>query len=390
MADGIVDQLVIKVGIEVDDSEITDLKKELQNNKNNSIKIKPSIDSSQPTNFLDNKSAVVNNDLKSGKVFSDILENEKKSKEYLKELVDDSNLTTQKNLNKENNSGGSGSDVGIISLGGLAAIIASLVSAGYLLAKEVQQKYIDKLDRELDFANLAYETGTTADQMARLNYMAKNVGLSLDQIVSNARNFVDDLFTGQNEQKSMLLAALGINPLEKIRNIKTPEEAASFQADIYKQINSALVQGGFPAFIASQRAANIAGIPASQAFGYQNLLTGKNFQQAQEIEGFRGSVGSKESIINNFQDITTALQKSTAAVDRLLSTEDIAKKISIQTAEIQATTVKLINATLNIATPNNSLNNTLSRPLGFGNENSIGNFYPSTPSSSAQTKAGGN
>lgn len=388
MAAGVVDELVIKVGLEVDDSDIDALKKELQNNKKNTIKLKPeipfsgSIPNSQDP--LTNIQSKIDKE-KTQETLNKILTENKKASDKLEDL-DERQKENNESIPSESGGFFTGS-------GGILALIAGILTGGYLLAKEVQQRYIEKLDREVNFANLSLVTGETADQMAKLNYQAKNVGLSLDQVVHNAQSFASDIFSGQNDQKAMLLGALGINPVELIKEAKTPEQFAKVQVDLFEKAKSGLTKGGFPEFLATQRASEISGVPQANSLGYENLFNKKNLQSADEISKLRGSVGSRDSIMGNFQDMNAALQRSTAAVDNLLSTGNVAKAISIGVADLRAQTVNLINATIN--QPNiKAAQSALRQSEGVGGLGAgqaiFDQFSHRPPSSSSQTKMGGN
>jgi len=461
MTDGVADELVLKVGVKVDDSEYINLKDDLKKNRQESINLKVKTDDrilpanedairtrlANPTSkaipinekdinvskkipkvFSVNEEAIrdrlenknLDDKKESSKVISekDIFEsNLKQSKKYLTDIVnskeDESKLSLSKDkaqeylskildvekksekslenllskeleTKQENKKKIEGESVSGL---GLAGIIAGVAGALFYAQKQVLNVYTEKITRELDIANLAAATGDTADNMAKLNYQAKNVGLSLDQVVHSATSFATDIFSGKDQDKMALFGALGINPIQDLRNIKTPEDAVKYQTKIFEQSKKGFQQGGYPEFLANQQAANLAGIPANQILGYENFETQKNKDLALKTKGLRGELGSKESIMGNFEDLTSTLQNSTASMDKLLSRGDIAKKISLQSAEITANTVNLINATLNL-TGIGDPNSKFSQILGAdGNQFKLPNFNSKKPSSTAQAKS---
>lgn len=172
--------------------------------------------------------------------------------------------------------------------------------------------------------------------------------------------------------------------------MKTPEDVAKLQASIADQIKKALVQGGYPAFLASLLASQLTGIPQSEQFAYQHLNSAKTTKNANQIAAMRGSVGSSESIIGNFQDVTVELQKITAGFDKLLSTGDIAKTISIKVAHIKADVVNFLNKGLDSANKrDDGIVGTATRlAKDIFHMPQIRNTNQA-PSSSSQVKAGG-
>jgi hypothetical protein len=458
MTDGVAEELVLKVGVKVDNSEYIDLKEDLKKNRQESINLKVKPDERiLPANEDAIRTRLANTTSKSipinekdinivkqkSKVFpineeaiKDRLENKnykkepisekdiltsnlKDSKKYLTDIVNSKEDGTKSSLSKDKaqeylskilevEKKSSNSLENLISkeseiqqenkkkiesesIGGfgIAGIIAGVFGAAFYAQKQVLNMYTEKLTRELDVANLAAATGETADNMTKLNYQAKNVGLSLDQVVHSAGNFATDIFSGKDQEKTAIFAALGINPVEAMRNIKTPEDAIKYQIKIFEETKEGYKRGGYPEFIATTKAANLAGIPQNQILGYENFESQKNKKLALETKGFRGEVGSKESIMGNFEDLTSTLQNSTASMDQLLSRGDIAKKISLQSADITAKTVNLINATLNL-TGLGDKNSKFSQIMSSeGNQYKLPNFSSKGPSSTAQAKSGG-
>lgn len=329
MADNTADSLVIKVGLDIDKSEYIDLKKELKDNKKNSLNLKVN-----PENLSGIKPDNTSN---TEKVLKEILEQEKKQNNIL------DNKSQKLSRNEENNNESGTSVTGV-----LGAIIG-VVTAAYVAANQLQKKYTEKLSREMNLASLSYQTGQTVDKLAKLNYQANNVGLTLAQVANSAANFSDDLFDGSNERKSMMLAQLGINPFDLAQNAKGPEDIAKLQQYIQKTITNSAKDRGFSTFSATNLASKYSGISAQDAFGYSKLFNKETVKNANEISEARGPIGNRDEVMKNFQDLNLQLQKSSAGIDKMLSTSDIAKKISIGVAEIEAGTVKLVNATINFA-----------------------------------------
>lgn len=428
MTDGKADELLLKVGVKVDDSEYINLKSDLKKNREESInlKVKPderifSANQDAIRERLDNKSNIqskpsisekdiLQSNMKDSKKFlTDIINSKEdesklsiskdKASEYLSKILDvekksanslENLLNQEMDTKQENKKSVQGDSIGGM---GIAGIVAGVVGALFYAQKQVLNAYTEKLSRELDIANLAAATGDTANNMTKLNYQAKNVGLSLEQVVHSATNFADDIFSGNNLEKMGMFAAMGKNPILDMKNIKTPEDAVKYQTKIFEDFKKGMMRGGFPEFVASKRAAGLAGIPENQILGYENFESKKNRGLALETKSLRGDVGSGQSIMGNFQDITSKLQDSTAVTDKLLSRGDIAKKISLQSAEITATTVNLINATLDF-TGLADKNSKFSQIMGSqkGNQFILPDFSSSkkSPSAAAQAKSGGN
>lgn len=397
MAEGIADELVLEIKTKVDDSSYVSLKDDLEKNKKQGITLKPTMQEIYGANLKQSKTFLKGiidgpegetnaiSKEKATELLAKILESERKSANSLENLLE----KEEKNKEKDNAKSGDG-DGEMIPPTSLWAIVTAVL--GFISSSAIRGMYIDKINRELDIANIAYETGQTADSMAKLNYQAKNVGLSLDQIVHNAQNFTESLFTGQDDQKAMLFAALGINPLDQMRGIKTSEDAIRAQKTIYNQSEKALESSGFAPFIARQQAAKLSGIPLNQAFGYENLNSKRNLEQTNEIVKIRGSLGSKEDIMANYQDITSSLQKVTASIDQLLSTQNVIKNIIIGTADLKAGVVNLINSGLNPTTEAQAKQNTYAGNPGAYSGQAIFDYMYSKNhkgvSDSAQVKMG--
>lgn len=398
-----VDELVVKVGVKVDESEYLNLKKELESNKQQSINIKVKKKDELLEKNLNEKDVLGLNSRDAKKYLKNIInENDQeryslstqKANEYLSKIleIEKRNSTTLEEAFEklEADKLGDGPSKKTADRGAIAGFIASVVGALYAPMLIIQKEYNEKLDRELNLASLSYQTGQTVDAMAKLNYQAKNVGLTLDQVVHNADNFFDSIVSGQDDRKTMLLGALGIDPIQMAAKVKTPEDLAKMQEEINQKAAKGLKGSGYPEFYNRHIAAGLSGIPDNEAFGYSNLNTKRNQSLAQGISDTRGSIGTRQSVMENFQDISTSLQKSTAAVDRLLSTGDVFKNISIKAASIKSDTVSFINATVDFTGIGNK-GGVINRALQGAEDASHhrGKWSTKSPSSSAQTKAGG-
>jgi hypothetical protein len=404
MSEGVAEELVLKVGVKVDDSQYVNLKEDIKKNKQDSMAFKLSSNEKITSSKSISEKEILESNLKQSKKYLIDIINSKddsakfalskdKAQEYLSKILEVEkksansleNLLTTEMENKKDSSNKEKFSAELASGGFIAAIVGALFYA----QKQVLNVYSEKLSRDLDLSKLSTQTGETTENMARLNYQAKNVGLSLDQIVHSATNFATDIFTGKDQDKMALYGALGVNPIQDLKKIRTPEDAIKYQLEIFKKAQKGFLNGGNPEFLANQQAASLAGIPANEILSYENFGTKKNKNLALETKKFRGEIGSSSSVINNFEDLTASLQNSTASIDNLLSRGDIAKRISLQSADITTKTVNLINATLNITGVGDS-NSKFTKIMewGGGNENKP-DFLTNKPSSSAQVKSGG-
>lgn len=390
------ESLQLKIAIEVDDEEYQTLLKEIKKNKKEFIKIKPISEDEKINSYNDNvlnlKLEQLNNIV--NKINNKSLLKSENGEDQLKKLIElekkEVDLTEKSIdlISNKNKSSPEGESSSLLAAGGPAAIIA-LIGAALLKGSEfVQNKYTEKINRELDLANLSFETGETTDSLAKLSYQAKNVGLSLQQVVQSAANFADELSgTNLSDEKAQLYQALGIDVRREFSQAKTAEDFARIQLRVFNQARQGLLNAGQGDFISNIRASKLTGIPLNQAFEYENLNSKRNIDSAEKIKSARGNIGSKEDILENYTKLNEASQRSQASIDAVLSTEAV-KNFVIKTAEMKADVINLIG---NIVTGRNANSTPLPPPPPTG-QGVYNTFYPTYgatfPSQSSQTKAG--
>jgi len=373
MSDGIVDELLLKIGVKVDDKEFVELKKQVDDLQKGSARIRTGVfNKSSAVNSLGS----ISSNPEDKETIKDLADNIKDSKDSLRKIAD-STLKTENKNNKDKMQ-----DSGIDLVGGLG--IGAILNQMINLSAVIQQKYTEKLNRDMNIASLAYETNLTTESVKELGYRSKLVGVSLESIVENAKNFSNEVFEGSNDKQIALANALGIDLVGVLSKAKTPLETARAQSKLYDQVfRSLLPTFGFAG--ASSRASQVSGLSADEAFRYQRLNNPLTIAGARELSALRGPIGSRDEIFTNYQQNALSLEKVQAASDRALSTASIAKQISIDRADMQAKVVTIIADSLQGLTPSKDTQDFFN--IGY-DQKTTDNYFKQRRAASI-TKAGG-
>jgi hypothetical protein len=335
MSDGIVDELLLKIGVKVDDKEFKELRKQVDDLQKGSAKIKPSIKSESGNS---NALAVSSSNPEDKESVKDLLDYVKESTGYLKKISESTGKKDkEKEKKKKENEEDFDKDFDLVK----RAVNMIVDFSGM-----IQQKYTEKLNRDMDIASLAYQTNLATDSLKELGYRTKIVGVSLESVVENAKNFSNEVFSGSNDQQIALANALGIDLVGVMRKAKTPLETAKAQSTLYDQtFKSLLPSFGFAQ--ASARASQVSGLSRDEAFRYQHLNDKTVIDGARELAALRGPMGDKNKIFSDYEQNNLSMEKVKAASDRALSVAGYAQKISIDRADMQAKFVNIIAEGIN-------------------------------------------
>lgn len=344
MADNSVDELALKVHVEVDQKDLIDLKKELELLKKESIKFKPEGMSSESVNNGSNGS-VGSGNLEDKDTVQSMADAAKSSKEYLKKISEIEQKREEKEIRKEVESPGEGKgEDGESTIEMMIASMSSILGIGALAAavsSKVQKMYNEKLDREVNLASLAYETNQTVESMKLLSYQAGIVGLSMNEIVESSKTFANEVFSGSNQQQMQLANALGINLVQEMRNAKTPQAVAMLQSSLYDRVFKQLLPSmGFAG--ASAKATSLSGLTADEAFRLQHINDRTAVAGGAELAALRGRIGTKEDVMRSYEESNLSQGRVKATLDKALSAGNIAKTISIDRANMEAKFVNLV------------------------------------------------
>lgn len=363
MADQL-DELVQKIVIEVDDKDVIDLEKELKELRKNTLNVlKVEREKGTPN-------AAGKFDTEEKGTLKESLATQKQSLELLKKISDLEKKEEYDKLRK-NGEGKEEEGSGLVGFGlglaGLLTAFAGIVTAG---SAKIQKMYTEKLDREMDLASLAYETGQTVDTMKDLNYQARLVGLSMDEITDASKNFANEVFTGSNQQQMAIANALGINLVQRIRDAKTPQQMAMIQSDLYKETFEKLLPKGYA--FASSQASKLSGLSSDEAFRLQHINDSTVVKGARQLSDLRGSIGSRAEVIERYEQNNLSQQRVKANLDRALSAGNVAQRISIDRANMEAKVVNLIAQGVNgISGAFSSGDNTINNFLGTNNNTNL-------------------
>jgi len=356
----IAEDLVVKIQVEVDDKSYEAFKKNLKETAHNPLFFSPTAKESgisnstrePPTNYSETatsnidptKKFTVSGD-KATELLEKLLEVEKKEKESLESLADDAEKASVKNSSQ--GGGGDGFLSAVSSKNWIA--IAKMAFGGLKKAADkISQELVEKTNRELGIASTSFEMGLTPDEIAKIGFAAKNVGLSLEQVVKSASSFAEEIQNGLPVEKAGIFSAAGINPVQLIRSAQSPEDIIKVQSKIWSDVFKSIKESGVSSIVASQKASYLTNIPSGQGLAYQNLFSDKNKGLVADISKTRGEIGTTDKLLSNFQEVTASQQKLNAAMDRLLSVKDVAKTITMEYANIKTTSVTLIADTLDI------------------------------------------
>lgn len=211
----------------------------------------------------------------------------------------------------------------------------------------VSKKFESQLNENLQFDIIRRQTGMTSEQIYKLGQQAKIAGSSLQEIIDSNQSLANELIGGISPEKAQLTMALNIDPQELL--IKSNGDVAKLKQMWFERTQKAL-EGANPAFKTAYL--NIAGFSAEEANARNYLYRPENKKAAQALLN-QATLNNKVPFRNpeeNFQDRTqyyAAQQKAAAAARAGLTAGGVAKGVAIDTMEVEAGIVNIGATTVN-------------------------------------------
>ncbi len=268
MADDL-DELVLKVGVQVDAEQLKKLREEIKKMQDEAAKtaaglgIKAGSSSSSGgspgtgsfSNEILNVLRKSNDDLKS---IVSLLKKQAKDKppkipklttEEKKEKLDKKKgfAPFVQDISKMNKTqivgGGVGGGIGaMLGNAGLGAEIGSAVLGATVGVFDMLKSTFEgvtavfqkRLEEDIHFDKLSMATGKTREELALLSEQARLSAYSLDALVQSNLNFADEMITGISPQKAQIMMALGINP--NALNFQAGGDPAKVKQMMFEQI----------------------------------------------------------------------------------------------------------------------------------------------------------
>ena len=326
------EELLIKVRMELDNKDVDDAKKRLENLQSKGQGVQRRL----------NGAVHGGGDSSSGLTPVQLMERvtkqlqpSLKSESYLKALV---NLTTQLlstskkkkgDLNSKSTESTVNQDENILTKGASAtsvipiigAVTAGIAAAVIAVMESLQTKMSDKLNREIGLSKLSFQTGKTTDSLYRLSNQFELAGGSLKEVIGAGKALQQELLFGMSDQKAMMAMALGVNPIQLMKQSKNDPMKA------IEMLNSKISQKtqGMPASMVSTIKEGM-GIPLDSQFAFSNKNKANVVSGAAAISSDRGSLNN-DSIQSQFVEFNTAVKRMTASMDKMLSTQAVTQSV---------------------------------------------------------------
>ena len=246
MAD--LEELVFKVGVDVNANDLKKLRDEInklkEDLKNNALKLGVNIPLNSAASTNMGAATAANEDIASSLQSSEkhlleivnILKSDHEKKIRKGDSEESSNakgpipfVNDVMNSNAGSLAGGAvggtlgaifGGPVGMVGGAQLGAAIGGIVQKMAEVAKEkietVAKMFDSRLSEDIHFRQLSQQTGMTVDQIYKLGIQAKLAGTSLEEVVDSNQQLANELIGGLDEKKAQLLMALNINPREAL------------------------------------------------------------------------------------------------------------------------------------------------------------------------------
>ena len=410
------EELLIKVRMSLDNKDVDEAKKRLEN-----LQVKGQNVQRRLTGAPSKNLPAAISPMKVFENTSKHLQSGLKAESYLKLLVSLTSqlLTTTKKKKYEidGKKGGESAvnqDENILTKGASASSVIPVigaVAAGVAVAviavmESLQTKMGDKLNKEMGLSKLSFQTGKTTDSLYRLSNQFELAGGSLQEVIGAGKALQQELLFGMSDQKAMMAMALGINPVQLMRQAKNDPMKA------IEMLNSKISQKtqGMPASMVSTIKEGM-GIPTDTQFALSNKNKANVISGAAAISSDRGSLNN-DSIQMQFVEFNTAVKRMTASMDKMLSTQAITQSV-LGYVNMKANAVTLVASSvaglsdfvMKGSTPSISQNNSVSSPkIGNTDAGALGkasnylgskisgfaDSFSNSKNNSAQTKAGGN
>lgn len=387
MADDL-ENLVLRVGLEVDDEDYKKAKEELK-------KMQSTATSNGKNIGVGSASNITNTD-EYNKLLLETLMN---SEEYLRAIYDllrssksvelknkqisenlEEEIREDKTRKSEDNSPG----LGLLAsgFGGLAAPETAGLSliAGFVMGKigdsvvksldTIMQKVEEKFTREMDLQKLSYLTGKSAEELYRLSTQAELAGSSLKEIREAGKSIAQELLFGMSDQKVMLYQSLGINPVDLLK--KANWDFTKLPELVDKAFKSSSASKNLPQQARSLFEASL-GIPEGIQPALANINRQNIKEQTDKIISTRGNIGRNEEWRTQYENFMGSRLRLRAASDKLYSTPAF-EKLSASYIDMKTNVVNLSAGTITgIENLINKLNPSSSSSSRLGNNNNINN-----------------
>jgi hypothetical protein len=371
MAD--IEELVLKVGVEVDSEQLKRLQKEIEKIKTQALKnsVNLGLNTSNSSTSFSGSSNITGN---AGNIAGLLSLSEKHLLEMLN-ILKDSNNRQKRNPEKGSGSNSNGpipfvndlmnSNAGTLIGGGAGAALGSLGGpAGTVFGAQlgatigtIAEKVFDtahekmiavaglfekRLTEDLHFRQLSYQTGILREDLALLDKQAKLSGTSLQSLVDSNQSLADELMGGLSAEKTQLLMALNINPRQLL--LESGGDFGKINQMIYQRATKAL-QGANP----YQRTHYLKELGFSE-----DMQNSRRFLYNEDVVNRSKEIVNRETNNGKTPYVTgAALQKENldyfggkldvqAGIRAALTTAGLAGKLSTELMQVQAKVVNII------------------------------------------------
>lgn len=412
------EELLIKVRMELDNKDVDDAKKRLENlqvkGQNTQRKLNGAVQGGKESNVGMTTMQLFEKTTKQ-------LQSGLKAESYLKALV---SLTTQLlstskkkkgDLNSKSTESNVNQDENILSKGASAtsvipmigAVTAGIAVAVIAVMESLQTKLGDKLNREMGLSKLSFQTGKATDSLYKLSNQFELAGGSLKEVVGAGKALQQELLFGMSDQKAMMAMALGINPVQLMKQAKNDPMKA------IEMLNAKIGQKtqGMPASMVSTIKEGM-GIPLDTQFALSNKNKANVVGGANAISSDRGSL-SNDSIQSQFVEFNTAVKRMTASMDKMLSTQAVTQSV-LGYVNMKANAVTLVASSVSglsdfimrgvSNSPSNQSNQGRAEPIRNSDSNALNrtsnylgskisafaDSFEGSRNNASQTKSGGN
>jgi len=372
------EELLIKVGVEVDESELVKAKKDLKELQEQGQKVAASITGkTQGTSASSSSANQSTSETQDNEQIVDILTKSQKSLFELLEIVKKGQKVGGPAQTSSSTSGGlksgplglansavessTGQAVGAVAggaagiFGGPAGIVggAALGSTIGILLEKAFSKVSDKLagvadqfdkrlSEDIHLRQLSFQTGQTREELYKLQAQARLAGTSLEAIVDSGQTLSDELIGGMDEKKAQVLMALHINPQDIILQSKGNPQAA--QQLIYNKFIESTKE--VPAAYRTSLG-KILGISEVEQDARRRIYRKDYVQKGEEVyneatKGGKVPFSTNEQLDKDILDFRGQILKFEGALRAALTGADLAKNLSVGLLKVQTALVEVV------------------------------------------------
>lgn len=394
MADEL-DELVLKVGVQVDSEQLKKLRDEIKKMQTDSAKGAAGLGliggtanqsgggssnyGSELTNILKKSSSDLasilsllkkeykeesNSPENLGNIGKGLSVKNKKAKSGLIPFVQDLSHMSGKQIVGGTVGAGVGAAFGNAALGAeLGGPILAMVTGVFDMLKNsftgVTEVFQKRLEEDIHFDKLGMATGKTREDLALLSEQARLSAYSLDALVQSNQSFADEMITGISPQKAQLMMALGINPNALM--FQAGGDPAQAKQLMFEQIIKSMK---------GQPAAKVSQILRLQGFGIDEQYARSMMNDKDVRERAKGIVS--KATLNGTQPFLThsklreqnlsftGYAAEAAASKRAAATSKAAEIAAMKTMEVTAGIMNVIaNGAVTISTLGESFENAI-------------------------------